>query len=468
MIRRPRFVPLLIASALLATVGAGRARAQEMSARDSALVGRILLAEDRRDSLDAALAEGAGASDPRIRALALRARGRITDAKFAARSELASLPAPPVYAEPAWRLRLRALTAVREDCAALRTALGDSAWPVRLRAADLVRPACASDTAMVRMLRGWVDGLPARPGTHDAKTVSWQGATHAVVALARLRPAEERPRVTRLAAHGSWNVRQYAARAAGVVADSQLLRRLARDPDDNVAEAAIEQLSRLTGHADDESYLAALERTGAQVVRAAAIALKGSPRPDVAAAAQAAFARFVARDNASARDARVALLAAAGLGAEADRPPTTRLALSPAELQDAVALALGADVRLRVTLDAASGGGSFTVRLRGDVAPLMGARLLALARRGYYDGLTWHRVEAGPATRRMHRKLNTKQARKRFKARKHVVEPVFGWAKQVLGFRSFSMRGLELAKAEWDLVCLCTNLRRMNKLISWV
>jgi transposase len=74
---------------------------------------------------------------------------------------------------------------------------------------------------------------------------------------------------------------------------------------------------------------------------------------------------------------------------------------------------------------------------------------------------------AGPATKRMHKKLNTKQGRKRFKARKHVVEPAFAWAKQVLGFRSFSMRGVELARGEWDLVCLCTNLRRMNTLIGW-
>jgi cyclophilin family peptidyl-prolyl cis-trans isomerase len=32
------------------------------------------------------------------------------------------------------------------------------------------------------------------------------------------------------------------------------------------------------------------------------------------------------------------------------------------------------------------------VRLRGDVAPIMGARILALVRARYYDGLTWHRV----------------------------------------------------------------------------
>ena len=74
---------------------------------------------------------------------------------------------------------------------------------------------------------------------------------------------------------------------------------------------------------------------------------------------------------------------------------------------------------------------------------------------------------AGPATKRMHRKLNTKQGRKRYKARKHIVEPAFAWAKQVLGFRSFSMRGLALIRAEWDLVCLSTNLRRMNGLMTW-
>jgi len=31
--------------------------------------------------------------------------------------------------------------------------------------------------------------------------------------------------------------------------------------------------------------------------------------------------------------------------------------------------------------------------LRGDVAPITAARILALARSGYYNGLSWHRVE---------------------------------------------------------------------------
>ena len=74
---------------------------------------------------------------------------------------------------------------------------------------------------------------------------------------------------------------------------------------------------------------------------------------------------------------------------------------------------------------------------------------------------------AGPATARMARKLETKRGRRRFKRRKVIVEPVFGWVKHVLGFRSFSLRGHDKVTAEWDLVCLATNLRRVNGRIAW-
>jgi hypothetical protein len=36
-----------------------------------------------------------------------------------------------------------------------------------------------------------------------------------------------------------------------------------------------------------------------------------------------------------------------------------------------------------------------------------------------------------------------------------------GWIKNVLGFRQFSMRGLHRVQAEWKLVCMALNLRRM-------
>ena len=181
----------------------------------------------------------------------------------------------------------------------------------------------------------------------------------------------------------------YAARAAGVLSDTGRLRTLAEDVDDNVRDVAVGALSELTHHADDDIYLAAIRGPGAQAVRAGAIALKGSPRPDVAAAALAAYYQWEARGISSARDARVALLEAAGRPATDDHPPAVHAELLP----QVIALALGQDIRLRVTMASASGGGSFVVRLRGDVAPLMASRILALARARYYDGLTWHRVE---------------------------------------------------------------------------
>jgi len=380
-----------------------RAQIRALSAKDSTLVGRILLAEDRRDSSSTALTQGAAHKDARVRVIALRALGRIRDPRFAARDSLPLPPLPPptVWPEPAWRLRYRALADQKNDCGALRSALADSAWAVRLRAVDLATATCAADDGLVSALRVWIDALPANAARRAKGDVSWHAAAHSAVALARLRPDEARSRIARLAAHQQWQVRMYAARAAAVLLDTATLRVLARDVDDNVKEAAIDSLSKLTKHADDDLYLKALGAKGAQAVRAAAIALKGSTRADVPRAANAAFERWVARRVASERDARIALLEAAGRPASDDRPPSARIALSPR----AVALALGADARLRVTMAPSSGGGSFVIRLRGDVAPIMAARVLALARSGYFNGGNWHRVEpdfviqgAGPGT----------------------------------------------------------------------
>jgi cyclophilin family peptidyl-prolyl cis-trans isomerase len=119
------------------------------------------------------------------------------------------------------------------------------------------------------------------------------------------------------------------------------------------------------------------------------LALAGSPRADARRAASAAFERWAERRNASERDVRIALLAAAGRPASDDRPPAVIAEIPP----ETVALALGADIRLRITMAESSGGGRFIARLRGDVAPITAARILELARAGYYDGLTWHRVE---------------------------------------------------------------------------
>jgi cyclophilin family peptidyl-prolyl cis-trans isomerase len=374
---------LLLSPALLG------AQAGAPSGADSTLVRQILLAEERRDSGNSALRDAARHPDERVQRLARRARDRIVDPRFSARDSTPALAAPPVWPEPAWRLRYRALAAQRDDCGALRAALSDSSWPVRLRATDLVTGACASDDGLAKTLRDWIDQLPNSPNRRERGAVSWHAAAHAIVGLARARPAEARARVVRLSRHRLWHVRMYATRAAAVVSDTGRLRVLARDRHDNVREVAIDALSKLTGHADDDLYVEALRSDGPQVVRAAALALKGTPRADVRRIANDTWERWIRRKNASERDARHALLQAAGRDTSDDYPPLAEVQLP----NRSVGLALGEDVQLRVTMTAWSGGGSFVVRLRGDVAPIMAGRVLELARRRYYNEGTWHRVE---------------------------------------------------------------------------
>ena len=66
-----------------------------------------------------------------------------------------------------------------------------------------------------------------------------------------------------------------------------------------------------------------------------------------------------------------------------------------------------------------------------------------------------------PRTAAMAAKMQTNEGRSAYRRRKWLAEPPNGWIKSVLGLRQFSMRGLSRVKAEWKLVCLAMNLRRM-------
>jgi len=61
-------------------------------------------------------------------------------------------------------------------------------------------------------------------------------------------------------------------------------------------------------------------------------------------------------------------------------------------------------------------------------------------------------------------RLKTKEGRARYGQRKCTVEPVFGIIKHVMGFRQFSLRGLDAVAGEWKLVTLAFNLKRMHRL----
>lgn len=74
-------------------------------------------------------------------------------------------------------------------------------------------------------------------------------------------------------------------------------------------------------------------------------------------------------------------------------------------------------------------------------------------------------ADASPAVQ-MAYKLKTPLGQAIYGARKCTVEPVIGIVKEVLGFRQFSLRGLQAAAGEWCLVCLAFNLKRLHTLLQ--
>ena len=62
----------------------------------------------------------------------------------------------------------------------------------------------------------------------------------------------------------------------------------------------------------------------------------------------------------------------------------------------------------------------------------------------------------------MQEKLQTDEAKKKYRKRKSTVEPVFGIIKSVLGFTRFHLRGIENVQNEWTLMALAHNCKRLS------
>jgi transposase len=100
------------------------------------------------------------------------------------------------------------------------------------------------------------------------------------------------------------------------------------------------------------------------------------------------------------------------------------------------------------------------------------APLIAVARQDHHPEWRERHTEPAPLpveatpTQAMAHRLKTKVGRAAYALRKQVVEPVFGIIKEVLGFRQFSLRGLNKVSGEWTLVCLAWNIKRLAVLRS--
>ena len=58
-------------------------------------------------------------------------------------------------------------------------------------------------------------------------------------------------------------------------------------------------------------------------------------------------------------------------------------------------------------------------------------------------------------------RLQTQKGRAIYGLRKSTIEPTFGIQKEVMGYRQFLVRGLNAVCAEWDLLCIGFNVKRM-------
>ena len=220
---------------------------QGTSARGLARARRLaLLALRNARAVDGDLALLA-AKDPddEVRRLAM------TAAAAAAAPDVAAIPDAAREAvlrgglkDPEPRVRLEALRGwgrhlQARDCPPVLAAVADPSTHVALQAIDLLGAGCSAATPVVPTLVKAADTLPAGAGA------TWHRSAHAIVSLARVAPADTRTLLPRFVGHPTWQVRMYAARAAGQMPAIETLVRLGADAHDNVREAALDELSRL-------------------------------------------------------------------------------------------------------------------------------------------------------------------------------------------------------------------------------
>jgi peptidyl-prolyl cis-trans isomerase B (cyclophilin B) len=238
-------------------------------------------------------------------------------------------------------------------------------------------------------------------------------------ALARLAPAEAATRIQKPALLKSqqWQVRAAVATIAGAAKNEALLEQLSKDATPNVRTSVLAALDSMKSARLYPTAIAALESTEPQLVREAARRLKGAPKTsETASALLAALGRLTIQGKDTSRDPRLAIFErldeqATAANVDALKPYLTDFdpEITKAAKKQLERLVPGVEFRAepKVRAEWASnikgplprtatlimaGGGRLELQLFVDDAPKSVARFVELARSGYYDGLTFHRI----------------------------------------------------------------------------
>ena len=375
--------------------------------RRLAMAGLVSAGGPAEDVVAAALAD----EDAQVRRLAVLAigEGALDDVRG---------PLAQALADTSHLVRVEAVRALSERvggsqaCMELVTLLEDPSAHVALEAIGRLA-GCPAETTLAPL-----DALVLRADSVSAG--DWHRAAHGLVALAGVSPFSAGRRLPAFSAHPVWQMRMYAARAAARLELVPVLLTLAGDEHWNVREAAIAGLAPLVGHDADSVYLGALGADDPQLVLTAARSLAGSPHPDVLPAVFDALERMSADRRETHRDVRLELLqrirelgsledldrvqpymedydAVVARVAEFLRNDWTGSDLrwarpSPPERAPMPTFAEMREMAASRAVIRMSGGGEIVLELLPFEAPANTARFVRLAREGYFDGLTFHRV----------------------------------------------------------------------------
>jgi cyclophilin family peptidyl-prolyl cis-trans isomerase/HEAT repeat protein len=321
-------------------------------------------------------------------------------------------------ADPEYFVRFEAVRAYArvqargDGCLPLSQMLNDASEHVVLAAIDALGESCGDDTESLEFLLAQAS-TPPNAG-------SWRREAHALVALARRSPEHAAAPMASHSRHVVWQVRMYAARAAGIAEDMTTLERLAYDVNDNVRDATLGPLRRLKPDGAEPAFLAALHRDDYQLLRTAARELAGVPATrSLGDALVDAVIRITAQKRETSRDTRLAILERLrtfGSDRHVERLRPLLRDFDPKVAEAAAAtftawtgqtypivpqplpgppLPAAAELQMVRTWTCylvMEDGREIPIDLDVTNAPLTTVRFLRLANANYYDGLTFHRV----------------------------------------------------------------------------
>lgn len=375
-------------------------------ARRLALMSLLILA--RADS--AVLESGLRAPDEQLRRVA--AGGLRSAAEVSGRLGLIQVALTDrsalvrIEAVRAWTAHGR----IAQGCEPLVAATRDTVIAVQLLAIEGLGAGCGAVRAPVDLL----DAIASEALGEDR----WHRPVRALQALAQADTARAAIRLGGFARSPIWWVRAHTAAVALRLRNVPMLHLLLADSADNVRTAALAALIALEGRGADSVAVRQLERDDYQLVLIAAVSLRNVDiGPTGYAAAHLALQRITAERTETSRDTRLALLDILERDSGAGGVPALRTLLEdfdPAVAERAAALlrlrsdstALAAprplpepplptpaDLReMREAVIVLRGGGRLVVKLHPEDAPASVARFVAMARAGWFAGLTLHRV----------------------------------------------------------------------------